>query len=212
MSVIFGLFGSQALDRLMGCQDIKRVLDIGCGSGAHAEIMRKLGREVVTISMTGKADFVGDYLDYKPEREFDAIWASHVLEHVPNVGLFLKKCFRELRQNGVLAITVPPYKPELVGGHLTLWTPALLLYNLILAGFDCSDARVSPCYANGPGQPPYNLSVLVRKKEAILPPLLCDAGDIERLAPYFPCPVWQNIDGRLEQIKWNDKCALPLSG
>lgn len=203
MADIYGLFAAQALERLLAYQDVETVLDIGCGNGEHAEIMRSTGRQVFTIAKTGKADFIGDYLDYRIDRVFDAIWASHVLEHMPNVGLTLRKYFQDLRDNGVLAITVPPLKSELVGGHLTLWTPALLLYNMIVAGFDCSEARVSPCYANGPGQPPYNLSVIVRKKEAILPDLVCDAGDIERLARFFPCPVWQNMDGRLEPVNWD---------
>ena len=39
--------------------------------------------------------------------------------------------------------------------------------------------------AAGDGYPPYNISVVVRKRAADLPELACDTGDIERLARHF---------------------------
>lgn len=200
----FAVRGSEALSRLMlDYVDVHRVLDIGSGTGEHASILRGAGKTVVTVSYEPPADHVCDYVG---NREigggFDAIWASHVLEHQPNVGAFLRQCFRDLRDEGVIAITVPPAKPEIVGGHLTTWNAGLLLYNMILAGFDCREARVSNCYSSGPGYPPYNISVIVRKRQANLPALRFDQGDIERLAGFFPCPVSQGFDGRLSALKW----------
>jgi SAM-dependent methyltransferase len=195
--------GSEALARLLQYRDVHRALDIGSGAGDHAKIMRSAGRQVITVSLEAPADHVCNYIG---NREigggFDAIWASHVLEHQPDVGAFLRQCFRDLRSDGVLAVTVPPAKPEIVGGHLTTWNAGLLLYNLILAGFDCREARVSPVYSSGPGYPPYNISVIVRKRAAELPTLRMDAGDIERLRAFFPMPARQGFDGRLEAINW----------
>jgi SAM-dependent methyltransferase len=203
MTPMIAVRGSEALIRLLACRDVRRVLDVGSGIGDHARIMRSAGRQVVTVSLDPPADHVCDYVG---NREigggFDAIWASHVLEHQPNVGAFLQQCFRDLRDDGVLAVTVPPAKPEIVGGHLTTWNAGLLLYNMILAGFDCREARVSGCYSSGPGYPPYNISVIVRKRQANLPKLRFDQGDIERLARFFPCPVHQGFDGNLDGIGW----------
>jgi SAM-dependent methyltransferase len=124
----------------------------------------------------------------------DAIWCCHVLEHQRNVGAFLEKCYRDLRLGGWLAITVPPMKPEIVGGHLTLWNAGLLLYNLILAGFDCREASVKTY--------DYNVSVIVRKSPAFIPELKMDFGDIEALAHCFPVPVCNSFDGNIGSVNW----------
>jgi SAM-dependent methyltransferase len=194
---VFGnLRAADALERFIAIKDTPTVLDVGSGGGIHAGHMRNAGMEVFCISMIEPADFLGDYLDFKAPEKFDAIWASHVLEHVTDVGSFLRKCFDDLRDGGVLAVTVPPMKHDLVGGHLTLWNEGVLLYNLISAGFDCSKARV--------GVYGYNISVIVRKKLALLPgDLHRDEGDIEKLKKYFPLAVHAGIDGRFGNVNWD---------
>lgn len=196
------LRGSEALARLLEYPEVERILDIGSGDGRHAAAMKAAGKIVTTVSMEAPADHVGDYLALEIPGHFDAVWASHVLEHQPNPGAFLRRCNDHLRPGGVLAVTVPPPKNEIVGGHVSLWNSGLLIYHLILAGFDCRAARVSGCYPDGPGYAPYNLSVIVCKRPAELPALACDKGDIERLARFFPLPVRHGFDGRLPPINW----------
>lgn len=166
--------------------DFTTVLDIGSGAGEHAKILRQNNRLVTTNALHEGADIVGDFMDIDFP-QFDCIWASHVLEHQRNPGAFLDKCFSLLPEGGVLAVTVPPRKDQIVGGHVTLWNKGLLLYNLILAGFDCSEA-----WAESYG---YNVSVIVKKKTAVLPKLDCDGGDIVRLAEFFPFPVKEGFNG-----------------
>ncbi len=182
------MWADEALLRFLSYDDVIRVVDIGSGSGEHAQIMRASGRKVTTVSLVPPADFVGDYLTME-RRPYDGIWASHVLEHQRNVGLFLERCFDDLREGGVFAVTVPPSKPNIVGGHLTLWNPGLLVYNMILSGFDCREARVH--------QYGYNISVIVRKRTSDLPAIVHDKGDIEELKEFFPFPVHQGFDGRV---------------
>ncbi len=169
------------------------MLDIGSGGGVHAEKLKRAGKSVTTVSLVPPADIVGDYLSAVIE-PIDCIWASHVLEHQPNPGHFLSKCFNDLKENGILAVTVPPLKHEIVGGHVTLWNAGLLIYQLILAGFDCSEAMVKT-YG-------YNISVIVRKVRAELSDLVMDRGDIERISHLFPFPAYHGFDGRLEEINW----------
>lgn len=171
-----------------------RVLDIGSGDGEHAAAFRAAGFDVTAISLREPADVVMDYVQYQPDALFDGIWASHVLEHQRNLGAFLEKCKRDLRPSGWLAVTVPPMKSEVVGGHVALFNAGILLYHLILAGFDCSQAMVKT-YG-------YNVSVIVRNVDATLPRLEMDCGDIERLAPFFPMPVAQGFDGSIAAINW----------
>jgi SAM-dependent methyltransferase len=183
----------QALQRFIA-EAPTTVLDIGAGRGEHAAVMRRSGLEVTTLDIAYEPDVRGDYMLLDWGR-YDGIWCSHVLEHCPNIGAFLAKVRRDLEPKGVLGITVPPYRPRLVGGHINLFTEGTLVYNLILAGFDCSRARV--------GVYGYNISVLVRNLPAVLPDdLAYDKGDIERLARFFPWPVHQAIDGRLGSVRW----------
>lgn len=185
--------GAEAFNKLLG-MDFQTVLDIGSGEGKHARAFRDYGKEVTTISLSDGADYRQDYCSKEFIRKFDCIWASHVLEHQPNPNYFLKKCFRDLAEGGILAVTVPPMKPDIVGGHLTLWNAGLLLYHLILAGFDCSEASVKT-YG-------YNISVIVIKKTAELPELVMDHGDIAALAPFFPMPVRSGFNGNIEELNW----------
>ncbi len=164
------------------------LLDIGSGKGDHASGFRRCF-QVTTIDLTHDADFKQDYLNLHFNEPFDCIWASHVLEHQRNPGWFLDKVRQDLRPNGVLAVTVPPRKDEIVGGHVSLWNAGLLLYHLVLARFDCSKASV---FMHG-----YNISAVLRKKTIDLPPLTMDSGDINRLGRYFPLEVKEGFDGCL---------------
>jgi len=171
--------------------DFRSVLDVGSG-GVHADIFKNAGKEVTTINLYN-ADVVGNYLHH--DFKVDCIWASHVLEHQPNPNLFLRKCFRDLNENGILAVTVPPLKHDIVGGHVTLWNAGILLYQLVLAGFDCAQASVKT-YG-------YNISVIVKKKPFTMPKLSMDSGDIEKLYPYLP--IKEGLDtfnGQIDEVSW----------
>jgi len=188
------MFGDQALQRFTRDYAWQTCLDIGSGSGEAARWMRSHGREVVTVDLGHLADIRGDYLALPALGPVDAIWCSHVLEHQDNPGLFLQRVFSDLADEGVLAVTVPPAKHQIVGGHVTIWNAGLLLYQLILAGFDCREARV--------GTYGYNISAIMRKRKAVLPELVNDCGDIERLAKFFPVAVQHGFDGQLRDIRW----------
>ncbi len=182
-----------AIRRLLDRHEFGTVLDVGSGPGLHAQVFRAAGKLVTTTDLRAPCDVPGDFADLA-FGAFDVVWCSHVLEHQRNVGVFLEKCQQILSPRGLLAVTVPPMKPEIVGGHLTLWNAGLLLYNLVLAGFDCSAAEV---LSEG-----YDVSVIVRRSDVDLPELRMDAGDIETLAPYFPVPVQQGFDGFIRSANW----------
>jgi SAM-dependent methyltransferase len=139
-------YSHRGLLKLCADFDFESVLDVGSHEGHSARIFRFLGKRVTTTEILGcyEADYRGDYLDIEFPEQFDAIWASHILEHQRNTGLFLDKVFRDLKDGGVLAVTVPTSNPGgLEFGHVNLYTPALLIYQLVSAGFDCSKASVA---------------------------------------------------------------------
>jgi SAM-dependent methyltransferase len=194
--------GGLALQRLLdGCQ-FETVLDIGCGAGEHSDIFVKYGKQVTAVDFGRSAQFggdknqirfiAGDFNEVTFPTRFDCVWACHVLEHQLNVNSFLRRVFGAINDDGVLAITVPPLKHQIVGGHVNLWNGGLLLYNLVLAGFDCREARL---FKYG-----YNISVIVKKKLAPLPTLAYDTGDIDRIAHFLPRGLREQFDGDIEVI------------
>lgn len=189
------MWADQALEKLLE-YDFDTVIDIGSGQGEHANALRKQGKAVTTISLEPPADLIADFNEVALE-PVDCIWASHVLEHQRNPGMFLEKCFALLKNDGLLAVTVPPAKHNIVGGHVSLWNAGLLLYHLILAGFDCSQASVKS-YG-------YNISVIVRKKQADLPRLRFDSGDINSLKDFFPIKIGEGFDGQIGEVNWQRK-------
>ena len=205
--------GYEALKVLLDFYKFKSVLDIGCGEGIHSDIFLENGKSVTALdygesvyykknSMNKKIEFVKtDFNSWETDKKFDCIWCSHVLEHQWNVHVFLEKTNQLLKEGGVLAITVPPLKSEIVGGHVNLFTPGILLYNLIIARFDCHEAMVKT-YDN-------DISVLVKKKSIDLPMLSYDLGDIRKLKKYFPDGIIYHkhkeedtFNGNIEKLNW----------
>ena len=114
---------------------------------------------------------------------------------MPNVRSFLMTLAQDCKPGGVLAITVPPFKHDIVGGHLSVWNAGLLAYNLVVAGIDCSAIRVKK-YG-------YNISVIVRNNRITLPRLANDSGDLETLRRYLPGFVQTNVSGDIDQWNWS---------
>jgi SAM-dependent methyltransferase len=190
------MHAADALALCVSLPDIATVLDVGSGGGEHAQAFRQAGKRVTTVNLNAPSDVVGDYLSAECSGPFDLVWASHVLEHQRNVGLFIERMRQDCKPGGWLAVTVPPMKEQVVGGHVALFNAGILLYHLVLAGINCRPAKVKT-YG-------YNVSVVVQNMPCgPLPDLACDAGDIEALAPWFPIPVSQGFDGRIKAVNWS---------
>ncbi|WP_053977498.1 class I SAM-dependent methyltransferase [Mangrovimonas xylaniphaga] len=198
-------FAAETLEYLVSNYEFDSVLDVGSGEGKHSDVLREVGKQVTSIDFgtsvyynkrsENQINILGDYYTYEFDEPFDAIWASHVLEHQPNPNLFLKKLHKDLKEGGVLAITVPPLKHEIVGGHVSLWNAGLLLYQLVLAGFNCKEVAIK---AYG-----YNISVVLRKqciKE--YPELSYDSGDIMKMKAFFPNGFGEPFNGDIKQWNW----------
>jgi 2-polyprenyl-6-hydroxyphenyl methylase / 3-demethylubiquinone-9 3-methyltransferase len=122
------------------------VLDIGCGGGLVAEPLARLGAEVTGIDpaseniAAAKAHAEGARLDiaYRAATAealaaegsaFDAVLLLEVIEHVPDVPLFLRSVAPLVKPGGVMILstlnrTLKAYALAIIGAELILrWLP-----------------------------------------------------------------------------------------
>lgn len=184
-------FDQRSSVALKRCLDLKpaTVLDVGSGGGYHAEAFQNAGARVTCIDF-GTSIYANDATDatlkvintdfnrWSPDQKYTLVWASHVLEHQRNVGHFVDKLIECCAPDGHIAITVPFPHRRLWGGHLSLWTPGLLAYNVVLSGVDLRDAYLFYGYRE--------TTLIFRPTPFTLPALTYDSGDIDMLAPYLP--------------------------
>jgi SAM-dependent methyltransferase len=135
-----------------------KVIDVGCGAGRHSFEAYRRGADVVAFDQdaaelnnvdtmframadSGEAPpsaqaetVVGDALALPyPERTFDCVIASEILEHVPADNTVIDELIRVLKVGGRLAVTVPRWLPERMcwllsgdyhsneGGHIRIY-------------------------------------------------------------------------------------------
>ena len=130
-------------------QEPTAVLDIGVGKGKHAFSFLAQGSKVTGVDVQ-PPPLQHVLYEHKEEsfeladfgdRKYDLVWCSHTLEHVPNVQAFLIKIASLLKEDGMLYIAVPTDDQKRFHvGHLTLWNPLLLMYNLVCAGINAREA------------------------------------------------------------------------
>jgi len=130
------------LDALAGL----RILDIGCGGGILSEPLARLGAAVVGAdpSMTNiaaaklHAAESGVAVDYRATtaedladagERFDIVLAMEVVEHVADLGLFVKRCAEMVKPGGLMIAatlnrTLKSFALAIVGAEYVLrWLP-----------------------------------------------------------------------------------------
>ena len=207
-------FSGQAMQKLLKDFNFSTILDIGSGEGLHSQVLMEAGKSVTAIDYgdsiyyektqfsetKGYRTIVADFNEYEFPDKFDAVWCSHVLEHQLNPNFFLKNIYNLLVEGGVLCITVPPGRNTISGGHVSNWNAGLLLYNLVLAGFNCQDASILK-YG-------YNISLIITKRKAIYDSLSFDSGDLRKIKGCLPkLKFYSNLNddpfnGNIYKLNW----------
>ena len=151
---------------LLGIKDGERVLDVGCGEGRHSWEACKRGNCLVYSldiedEKLRKARGVFEFMDKQDEANgkwnlikgntislpfkdafFDKIICSEVLEHIPEDRQSVEEMVRVLKNDGVIALSVPAYLPEAIcwrlctdyhsvpGGHVRIYKAGELVSKL----------------------------------------------------------------------------------
>jgi 2-polyprenyl-6-hydroxyphenyl methylase/3-demethylubiquinone-9 3-methyltransferase len=132
----------KARDALSGL----RILDIGCGAGILSEPLARLGAQVVGADPSAAniaaaklhAEQVGLSIDYRATtvaaladdgERFDLVLAMEVVEHVADMGLFVRRCAEMVQPGGIMAVatinrTLKSFALAIVGAEYVLrWLP-----------------------------------------------------------------------------------------
>jgi SAM-dependent methyltransferase len=146
----------------------ERVLDLGCGAGRFLTALREAGADPAGVEIAEaaaeRARATGiEVRLVEPDGtlpyghgEFDLVWCSEVLEHVPDVGATLFEARRVLKRGGRLLLTVP-YHGRLqaaavaltrfdshfdpLGQHVRFFTRTSLARTLEASGFEPVEIR-----------------------------------------------------------------------
>lgn len=200
------------------------IFDAGCGEGFYVMLLSQLTQAKI-IAMDGNPALiakatqwvgpnknvewhVGDLVDLPfPNRHFSKIICSEVLEHLPDPVATLRELHRVLKDDGLLAITVPnhrypflfdplnwtrehiglghfPSDNEWLGGlwanHLRLYTAEELQHHITQAGFTINDIRALTRYCL-----PFQQLLLYAGKQA-----------------YTKLPVPESVRVGMEKFEW----------
>jgi len=129
----------------LSCLSGLRLLDIGCGAGLLCEPFTRLGAQVIGIDPSATnisaaklhADKGHLSIDYRcttveemdPRERFDIVLAMEVIEHVTDVGAFLKRCTAMLKPGGLMVVSTlnrnwKSFALAIVGAEYVLrWLP-----------------------------------------------------------------------------------------
>jgi len=187
-----------AMDYAIAALKPKTVLDVGSGGGFHAQEFRKNGSKVTCIDFgtsiyaenaenEGLEVIYTDFNTYQSSVKYDLVWASHILEHQRNPGAFIEKLVEACAEDGHVCITVPDPHRNLWGGHVSLWSPGLLAYHVVLCGVDASDAK----FVRGSNE----FSIIFKPRRVPVPAdLHYDYGDLQKLEKYLPQGLTESSD------------------
>lgn len=103
---------------IQSCGGVRNILEVGSGQGLTTQVLRWKGYDVTTfdIDRTFEPDYVGSIHDLHmfEDGQFDAVIASHVLEHLP--VSFLDKSLEEIARVARYALVYLP----IAGRHFHL--------------------------------------------------------------------------------------------
>ncbi len=132
-----------------------KLLDAGCGKMpyrsfilSNSEVKEYIGLDIERALVYDgeiKPDFLWDGIKMPFEdKSFETIIATEVLEHVPNIELYLKEVFRVLKPNGTFFFTIPFLWPlHEVPNDEYRYTPFSIKKQFLKAGFSTIEIKAT---------------------------------------------------------------------
>jgi 2-polyprenyl-3-methyl-5-hydroxy-6-metoxy-1,4-benzoquinol methylase len=113
----------------------KNLLDVGCGTGDFLLTCKNNGWKVTGVEPNAKArisaqnklsgesasEIYSEINQLKNEAQFDVITLWHVLEHVPNLDIYIEALKARLKPNGTLIVAVPNFKSYDANHYKQFW-------------------------------------------------------------------------------------------
>jgi len=108
------------LNKLLKPEEVRTILDVGCGSGANFPVLAKFGEVYGVDSSEEAISFLKDkgfekvfkgelpYLSF--DKKFDLITLFDVLEHIEDDGAALRNISQILTDRGLIMLSVPAHK------------------------------------------------------------------------------------------------------
>ncbi|MDO1583753.1 methyltransferase domain-containing protein [Rhizobium oryzicola] len=200
--------GAAMLAKLLETHEFDTVLDFGAGWQRRCDMLLASGLSVSTIVRpeTPLADLSAELIVHTGTvhssvlpKTFDCIIAINVLQQERDPQRFLRRLHDLLPERSILGLTVPALRHPMLQGELSIWNAGLVLYHLVLAGFDCSNVH---CLTQED-----EISVILEKnaidpwgEDSPLPPL----GSLRRHLPqaldFVHEPAWFN--GEIPELNW----------
>jgi len=120
----------------------RKILDFGCGAAGFIHKAKYLAKEAVGVELESRvrersSDEISIYSNLdEADIDFDLITAFHVVEHLPDPLLILKKMASHLNSNGRIIIEVPNSEDALLTLYdsdafqrFTYWSQHLFLFS-----------------------------------------------------------------------------------
>lgn len=97
----------------------KSILDVGCGAGDNARILKRLNKEVACITISEEEALLAKEIcdevitgnvesgELNITKKFDAIILSHVCEHLVDPAGTINKLSGHLREKGIAVVALP---------------------------------------------------------------------------------------------------------
>ena len=170
------------------------VLDIGCGKGWLWPVLKDKAVTAIglaprkAVKIPSNVRYIEEnFFFWKRDRLYEAAFCSHMVEHIQDTARFLTRFFDCIPENKPWCLIWPPPKPQIVPGHVHVFSLGMMLYNLVSMGIDCANVKMLRCK--------YSLGLMGIKKRFVFPSPKDGHVALDELTDRFPFKAYNSFNG-----------------